>query len=171
MSMQIPATGAPASISSQAIALVSREPRQEPAARPQARRTAPPAVQARELQAQGEEVHRQQERLNERVEKLVQNMKGLAERISSPEVSPPQRTVLVGRFNDLQRKVDELDGIVVSEGKAARGRPELGNTTPAGRDPLESGIAPPSIFQPVRRQQAQTAQRNNSASRLVDLIA
>jgi hypothetical protein len=104
-----------ASISAQALTLVSREirTRQETANRTQAsnRRS------AIKDQSETEAVQKQQERLSERVDQLVKRKKAVSSRISSETVSPPQRTVLVGRANDLQRQVNELDGIVGGEGQ------------------------------------------------------
>lgn len=115
MSEQISPTTA--SISAQALTLVSREirTRQETADRAQAssRRSAAKAKR----QSQADAVQKQQERLSERMDQLVQRKKVVFNRISSGTASPPQRTVLVGRANDLQRQVNELDGIVGGEGQ------------------------------------------------------
>lgn len=105
-----------ASLSAQALTLVSREirTRQDTAERAQAasRRSAAP-----KRRAEAEAVKKQEERLSSRVDQLVQSKKAVSSRISSDSVSPPQRTVLVSRANDLQRQVNELDGIVGGEGQ------------------------------------------------------
>lgn len=71
-------------------------------------------------QAQNEALARredQRERVLARVDRLVRGMEAVAQRLSSDEVSTSQRSVLVSRFNDLQRRVNELDGVVGSEGR------------------------------------------------------
>ncbi|MCC7263513.1 MAG: hypothetical protein IT369_13430 [Candidatus Latescibacteria bacterium] len=114
MSEQISPTTA--SLSAQALTLVSREirTRQDTAERAQTdnRRSAAP-----KRRAEAEAVQKQQERLSSRVDQLVQSKKAVSTRISSDTTSPPQRTVLVSRANDLQRQVNELDGIVGGEGQ------------------------------------------------------
>lgn len=114
MSEQISPTTA--SLSAQALTLVSREfrTRQETADRVASNRRS--AAKAKD-QSQTDAVKKQQERLSNRVDQLVQSKKAVSSRISSGAVSPPQRTVLVGRANDLQRQVNELDGIVGGEGQ------------------------------------------------------
>ncbi len=114
MSEQISPTTA--SLSAQALSLVSREirTRQDTAERTQAanRRSAAP-----KRRVEAEAVQKQEKRLSSRVDQLVQSKKAVSSRISSEAVSPPQRTVLVSRANDLQRQVNELDGIVGGEGQ------------------------------------------------------
>ncbi len=70
----------------------------------------------------------QREQMLERVDQLVARMEVVANRITSRDVSTTQRTVLMARFNDLQRQVNELDGIFGSEG---RGDGNQGNLTQA----------------------------------------
>lgn len=115
MSEQISPTTA--SLSAQALSLVSREirTRQDSAERARAanRREAAPKRRAEAAEA----VKKQEERLSSRVDQLVQSKKAVSSRISSERVSPPQRTVLVSRANDLQRQVNELDGIIGGEGQ------------------------------------------------------
>jgi len=60
----------------------------------------------------------QRTRVLERVDQLVRGMEAVAQRLSSDNVSTAQRSLLVSRFNDLQRRVNEIDGIVGSEGRA-----------------------------------------------------
>ena len=81
------------------------------------------AVQAQmELsQAQNSRVTQRSElrsRVIERLDKLVRGMEAVAQRLSSNGVSSAQRSLLVARSNDLQRRVNEIDGVVVSEGRA-----------------------------------------------------
>ena len=45
-------------------------------------------------------------------------MEAVAQRLSSDGVSTAQRSLLVARFNELQRRVNEIDGVVGSEGRA-----------------------------------------------------
>jgi hypothetical protein len=59
----------------------------------------------------------QRERMLKRVDRLVRGMEAVAQRLSSDKVSTSQRSVLVSRFNDLQRRVNKIDGIVGSEGR------------------------------------------------------
>ncbi|MEW6751057.1 MAG: hypothetical protein AB1505_08765 [Candidatus Latescibacterota bacterium] len=70
------------------------------------------------------------QRILERVDVLVDAMEGLAERIASPRTSAPRRSVLVGRFNELRRQVNRVDGIVGSEGREAE--PAAGLTDAQG---------------------------------------
>ena len=81
------------------------------------------AVQAQmELsQAQNSRVTQRSElrsRVIERLDKLVRGMEAVAQRLSSNGVSNAQRSLLVARSNDLQRRVNEIDDVVVSEGRA-----------------------------------------------------
>lgn len=57
------------------------------------------------------------ERMLNRLQSLVGGLESVASRIASGNVSKRQRTILMTRFNDLQRKVNELDGIVAGEGQ------------------------------------------------------
>ena len=59
---------------------------------------------------------RQKAKMLAQVDKLVQSMESLAENMSSQKLNKTQRSIMVTRFNDLQRQVNKLDGIVVSEG-------------------------------------------------------
>ena len=52
------------------------------------------------------------------VDQLVRGMEAVAQRLSSDGVSTAQRSLLMARFNDLQRRVNEIDGVVGSEGRA-----------------------------------------------------
>ena len=81
------------------------------------------AVQAQmELsQAQNSRVTQRSElrsRVVERLDRLVRGMEAVAQRLSSNGVSSAQRSLLVARSNDLQRRVNEIDDVVVSEGRA-----------------------------------------------------
>jgi len=84
--------------------------------------TSAPAVlsQVRRGQVQNEALARREERRErvlDRVDHLVRGMEAVAQRLSSEEVSTSQRSVLVSRFNELQRRVNEIDGVVGSEGR------------------------------------------------------
>ena len=72
-------------------------------------------------QAQNNKVAQRSElrsRVLERVDQLVRGMEAVAQRLSSDGVSTAQRSLLVARFNELQRRVNEIDGVVGSEGRA-----------------------------------------------------
>lgn len=72
-------------------------------------------------QAQNSRVAQRSElrtRVLERVDQLVRGMEAVAQRLSSDGVSTAQRSLLVARFNELQRRVNEIDGVVGSEGRA-----------------------------------------------------
>ena len=69
--------------------------------------------QLRALAAQAD----RRERVLERVDQLVRGMEAVAKRLSSEQVSSTQRSVLISRFNDMQRRVNEIDGVVGSEGR------------------------------------------------------
>ena len=71
----------------------------------------------------------------DRVDRLVPGMEAVAQTLSSDQISSTQRSVLVSRFNDLQRRVNRIDGVVGSEGRGdavGQGgvRPDLGVETP-----------------------------------------
>ena len=53
----------------------------------------------------------------DRVDRLVRGMESVARRLSSDQISSTQRSVLVSRFNDMQRRVNQIDGVVGSEGR------------------------------------------------------
>ncbi len=64
----------------------------------------------------------QQARMARRLDVLVSNLESVAERISTGNVSTSQKTALIAEFNDLERQVNELDGIVGGEGQEASGK-------------------------------------------------
>ncbi len=78
--------------------------------------------------------------MTERVDQLVARMEGVANQITSREVSDAQRSVLVARFNQLQRQVNELDGIVVSEGHGDSGQGTLSRALAAGQDSFNFNV-------------------------------
>ena len=55
------------------------------------------------------------------VDRLVRGMESVARRLSSDQISSTQRSVLVSRFNDMQRRVNQIDGVVGSDGLARVG--------------------------------------------------
>ncbi|MBT4504051.1 MAG: hypothetical protein HOC74_40345 [Gemmatimonadetes bacterium] len=119
--------------------------------------------------AQAKEVEGQiREKVLNRVDVLVQGMEALAQRISSDKVSSSQRSVLVSQFNDLERQVNRLDGIVGSEGRETQGQETLG--APATRGVVEQegpeGQTEPSV-EAVRsmRQQVNNERQDVAASR------
>ena len=71
-------------------------------------------------QAQNSQVAQRSELLSrvlKRVDQLVRGIEAVAQRLSSDGVSTAQRSLLMARFNDLQRRVNEIDGVVGSEGR------------------------------------------------------
>ena len=72
-----------------------------------------------QLRAQAAQADRR-ERVLERVDQLVRGMEAVAKRLSSEQVSSTQRSVLISRFNDMRRRVNEIDGVVGSEGVGMR---------------------------------------------------
>lgn len=80
----------------------------------------------------------------ERLAELKDSMQQVADRLRSD--NPPsksQRTALRARFFDLQRKVNELDGIVAGEGQEAQatGRVSSAPAAPSAGAPGTSGDA------------------------------
>ena len=77
--------------------------------------------------AQAESMSREQgaERLGE----LVHTMEQVAAALDTPGRSHSERTVLRGRFNDLQRQVNRLDGIVAGEGLESSGQERVAHST------------------------------------------
>ena len=89
--------------------------------------------------AQAQEVSGQiRERALARVDVLVGGMEVLAERISSKKVSSSQRSVLMSRFNDLQRQVNRIDGIVGGEGRETQGQKSLNGSPTEVRGQMEN---------------------------------
>lgn len=118
-------------------------------------------AQAREVEGQV------RQKVLERVDALVQGMEALAERIVSDQVSSGQRSVLVSQFNDLQRKVNQIDGIVGSEGREARGQEALAQPGGAsGPEPSTPQERQPSVDQ-VRavRKRVQTERQQVAVER------
>ena len=66
------------------------------------------------------------ERAQHRLGRLVASLEAVASRLDSDSTaSTTERTVLRTRFNDLQRQVNRLDGIVAGEGFEARGQGQV----------------------------------------------
>ena len=82
----------------------------------------------------------QREQMLERVDQLVARLEVVANRITSPDVSTTQRTVLVARFNDLQRQVNELDGIFGSEGRGDGNQGTLTQAVVSGQGSLNLNV-------------------------------
>ena len=57
----------------------------------------------------------------ERLGELVRTRKAVAAELDTPGRTHSERTILTARFNDLQRQVNQLDGIVASEGQESAG--------------------------------------------------
>jgi hypothetical protein len=66
------------------------------------------------------------ERAQQRLGQLVASLEAVASRLDSDSTaSTSARSVLRTRFNDLQRQVNRLDGIVAGEGFGARGQAQV----------------------------------------------
>ncbi|MBI2501988.1 MAG: hypothetical protein HYW07_01995 [Candidatus Latescibacteria bacterium] len=156
MSEQIAPTTA--TLSAQALTLVSREirTRQETAQRAQ---TSKRRSSRADRQNQAEAVQKQQERLSNRVDQLVQRKKAVSSRISSAAVSPPQRTVLVSRANDLQRQVNQLDGIIGGEGQGDQSNAAVLTSKPQAITAAFKPQAAAAIFAPRRLRSAPAQQQ------------
>jgi len=79
----------------------------------------------------------------ERLAGLKDSMSQVAAKLRSEE--PPtkaQRTALVARFNDLQRQVNELDGIVAGEGQEARAQGQMAGARAAPQRAASAEAAP-----------------------------
>jgi hypothetical protein len=83
-----------------------------------ARSTQRAAARVEAVRAEGEV----RDRIMKRVDELVKGMETLAHRMSAEGVSTTRRSVLVSRFNELQRQVNRIDGIVGGEGREASGQ-------------------------------------------------
>jgi len=120
-------------------------------------------------QAQAREVEGQvREKVLNRVDVLVRGMEALAQRISSDKVSSSQRSVLMSRFNDLERQVNRLDGIVGSEGREIQGQETLGAPATRGavkQEGPERQTAPSMEGVRSMRQQVNSERQNVAASR------
>ena len=98
-----------------------------------------------------------------RVESMVNGMETLARRISSNRLNGAQRTVNVARFNDLQRQVNRMDGIVVGEGRGDRTRGNVGRAMVA-RQTSNTRTSQPQ----QRRAQPRRSDDNRAAERARD---
>ena len=90
----------------------------------------------------------------EKVERMVSGMESLAQRISSDRLNPLQRTVTVARFNDLQRRVNRADGIVVAEGRGDRSRGNVGQAMVARQTQTQTA-------RPAERRETARTRSNN----------
>ena len=101
-----------------------------------AARTRPQVESAQQAiaRAQTQEIKGQiREKVLARLDALVEGMGALAEKMSSKKVSSSQRSVLLSRFNDLQRQVNRIDGIVGGEGRETQGQKGLNRSRSEGR--------------------------------------
>ena len=125
-------------------------------ARSSSSRTAPPAAdtarlnggRARLASAQSA-VHQNQTRLEQgkrkakmlaRVDRLVEGMEALAKRMASNQGNKTQQSMMVTRFNDLQRQVNKLDGIEVSEGRGERGQESVTRAVVANQKKVDFAV-------------------------------
>lgn len=106
-------------------------------------------------------------RVLQRLDNLVQSLESVAVRLDSESMSPTQRTVLRTRFNDIQRQVNPLDGIVAGEGQGARGLGQAIHATTAaagaGSSGETSGIELRAANNPVTDQLQQIRTRAQAA--------
>jgi hypothetical protein len=118
-------------------------------------------AQVRQVRAQ------QREQVLERVDRLVKGMESLAQHISSDRVSTTQRSVMVSRFNDLQRRVNELDGIVGSEGRGDGVAPMRVSSGERVELSVENRERAATAFRQIRamRQQIKTARQSTAEQR------
>ena len=115
-------------------------------------------------QAQNSRVAQRSElrlRVLKRVDQLVRGMEAVAQRLSSDGVSTAQRSLLMARFNDLQRRVNEIDGVVGSERRADAVAPsgtplalEIGDSRSASRAVRE--LSKMREYKPVEARAAST---------------
>ena len=107
------------------------------------------------------------QRVLQRLDNLVQSMESVAVRLDSESMSSSQRTVLRTQFNDIQRQVNRLDGIVAGEGQGARGQGQAirATTTAAGAGSSggPSGIELRAADNPVPDQLQQIRPRAQAA--------
>jgi hypothetical protein len=118
----------------------------------------PPAQVRRTEQRVEEKVAeaRVEEQIVGRVERLVDRMEAVASRISAEGTSTPRRAVLVARYNDLQRQVNELDGIVAPEGQESAAQKQVGSAAPA-RPVRSRRSRTPSRAEPTRAARSEAA--------------
>jgi hypothetical protein len=86
-------------------------------------------------------------------------MENVAERLHAENVSSTRRSVLVSRFNELQRQVNRIDGIVGGEGREASGQAAASGVPPASARPASetgdsgstagAGGEPPAAAEPT----------------------
>ena len=120
------------------------------------------------------------EQVLDRVDRLVRGMEAVAQRLSSDQVSSTQRSVLVSRFNDLQRRVNQIDDVVVQVGAG----PSLGVETPEAAEQTFQKVRQvrrqiqaerrPAPVRPPETKQLQSTQETDSAQdqdKLIDLEA
>lgn len=142
MAVRIPSNSGPQALAAASIA--RRSPlditRQAIAKRPVARtRSQVESARRAIARAQAQEVKGQiREKALARIDVLVEGMGALAEKMSSKKVSSSQRSVLMSRFNDLQRQVNRIDGIVGAEGRETQGQKGLNRSPSEARGRTEN---------------------------------
>ena len=107
-----------------------------------------------------------------RVDRMVNGMETLEKRISSNRLNGAQRTVSVARFNDLQRRVNRMDGIVVGEGRGDRSRGNVGRAmvarqthTPTARPEQRRASEPTRSDNEAAAERSRNAERARAARR------
>jgi hypothetical protein len=80
-----------------------------------------------------------------RLGRLVRRLEAIAEELTSATKTHAERTVLRARYADLQRRVNELDGIVAGEGYEVSGHDRVARSE--GGQPPPSAAPPPGAAQ------------------------
>lgn len=110
------------------------------------------AAAARRVEARSEAVRAEGEvrdRIMKRVDELVKGMETLAQRMQDEGVSTTRRSVLYSRYNELQRQVNRIDGIVGSEGQETRAQQAVA-ATGSGADGYATDVPNPEGNPPAQ---------------------
>ena len=107
------------------------------------------------------------ERAQQRLGQLVASLEAVARRLDSDSTeSTSARTILRTRFNDLQRQVNRLDGIVAGEGFGARGQAQVnaGMTGASGGPGAVTSRADTPARAPTDRDRVEVVEENVAAA-------
>lgn len=107
------------------------------------------------------------DRAQQRLGRLVASLEAVASRLGSDSTeSTSARTILRTRFNDLQRQVNRLDGIVAGEGFETRGQGQVsaGVTGAIGGSGTVSSGADAPARAPTERDRVEVAEANVEAA-------
>ncbi|MFA6107206.1 MAG: hypothetical protein WDA75_00425 [Candidatus Latescibacterota bacterium] len=122
------------------------------------------AAAARRVEARTEAARAEGEvrdRIMKRVDELVKGMETLAQHMKAEDVSTTRRSVLYSRYNELQRQVNRIDGIVGSEGQESRAQQAVASAGP-GTEGYATDVPDPEENPP-----AQGADSAESAAEVV----